>query len=91
MAHNLIIWCENVGAIFLTSNPVFHARMKHIEVYYDYIREKLVWKELVVRFISTVDQLADIFTKGLTSHHFSVLNKLRDHPQPISLRGVIGI
>lgn len=91
MAHTLIIWCDNVGAISLASNPVFHVRMKHIEVYYDHIQEKLVWKELAVHFISTVDPLADIFTKGLTSHHFSVLNKLRVHPQPISLRGVIGI
>ena len=34
------IWCDNLGAIALASNPVYHARTKHIEVDYHFIREK---------------------------------------------------
>jgi histone deacetylase 1/2 len=33
------IWCDNIGATYLSANPVFHARTKHIEVYYHFIRE----------------------------------------------------
>ena len=62
IAHTPIIWCDNIGAISLTSNLVFHARTKHIEIDYHYIQERVMRKELVVRFVSTIDQLANIFT-----------------------------
>ena len=49
-------------------------------------------KELVVRFVYTIDQLADIFTKGLSSARFSLIRgKLMVRPRPISLRGHISI
>jgi hypothetical protein len=30
------LWCDNIGAKYLTSNVVFHGHMKHIEVYYHF-------------------------------------------------------
>jgi hypothetical protein len=44
---------------------VFHARMKHIEVDFHFVRERVARKLLYVKFISSKDQIADIFTKPL--------------------------
>jgi hypothetical protein len=59
------LWCDNMGAKYLTSNPIFHKRMKHIEIDYHFIRDRVLQKLLEVRFISTDDQVADGLTKLL--------------------------
>lgn len=69
----LILWCDNLSALALASNPVFHARTKHIEVDYHFIREKVLNHDVLLKFISTGDQVADIFTKGLSSACFLFL------------------
>jgi hypothetical protein len=55
-----------MGAKYLSSNPVFHGRMKHIEVDYHFMRDQVIKKLLDVRFISTSDQIADGFTKPIS-------------------------
>lgn len=65
-----LIWCHNISSISLASNPVFHARMKHLEVDYDYVRQKVIRRELDVCFICIKDQVANVFTKGLSSSRF---------------------
>jgi hypothetical protein len=65
-----LIWCDNTSALALASNSVFHGRTKHIEVDYHFVREKVVRGDLLLQFISTHDQLADIFTKALPSTRF---------------------
>lgn len=68
-----LLWCDNISSIYLASNPMFHARIKHLEVHYHYVREKVVSNALYVCYINTVDQVANIFTKGLTMTHFQLL------------------
>jgi hypothetical protein len=82
------LWCDNLGALALASNPVYHVRTKHIEVDYHFIREKVVNKDVQTSHISTHEQIVDIFTKGLTTSRFLWLrDKLRGCSPPISLRG----
>jgi hypothetical protein len=44
---------------------VFHARTKHIEIYFHFVRERVANQKLAIRFISSKDQIADGFTKAL--------------------------
>ncbi|KAL6341321.1 hypothetical protein AAG906_032439 [Vitis piasezkii] len=68
-----ILWCDNIGAIALASNLVFHARTKHVEVDYHFIIEKVMNKDIQVRYISTQDQVANVFTKGQIAMRFNYL------------------
>jgi hypothetical protein len=58
------LWCDNMGAKYLASNPFFHGRMKHIEVDYHFVRDRVAKKLLDVRFISTESQLNQVVIEG---------------------------
>ncbi|KAK9063785.1 hypothetical protein SSX86_017657 [Deinandra increscens subsp. villosa] len=61
------LYCDNLSSIQLAENPMFHARSKHIEVHYHFIREKVLGGEIDLKYIDTDHQVADMFTKSLPS------------------------
>jgi hypothetical protein len=60
------LWCDNMGAKYLSANQKFYARMKHIEVDYHFVRERVLKKLLEIDFISSKHQVADGFTKSIS-------------------------
>ena len=64
------LYYDNQSAVRLAENPVFHARTKHVEVHYHFIREKVLEEEVELKQIKSEDQVADLFTKGLSGSKF---------------------
>lgn len=69
------LWCDNIGAICLSANPMYHPKIKHFDVNFNFVRERVQSKELLTKYIPTTDQLADVLTKPLRAPQFS---KIRD-------------
>ncbi|RVW40980.1 Retrovirus-related Pol polyprotein from transposon RE1 [Vitis vinifera] len=65
-----VIYCDNIGATNLCSNPVFHSRMKHVAIDFHFIREQVQNGTLRVSHVSSDDQLADALTKPLPKSRF---------------------
>ena len=56
---------DNQSAIAITKNPKFHDRTKHIDVRYHFLRQKVDSEEILLTYLPTDDQVADVLTKGL--------------------------
>lgn len=63
--------CDSQSAIQLAHNPVFHAKTKHIDVKYHFIREVIDDKLVKLVKIPTDDNPADLLTKGLPGERFA--------------------
>lgn len=71
LSTSTIVYCDNVSAVFMSSNPVQHQRTKHVEIDIHFVRDKVAMGHIRVLHIPSRYQLADIFTKGLPSILFS--------------------
>ncbi|KAM2279879.1 hypothetical protein ACFX1S_040660 [Malus domestica] len=69
------IFCDNTSAINISKNPVQHSRTKHIDIRHHFIRVLVEEKVLVLEYVATAHQLADLFTKPLDTHRFETLRK----------------
>jgi hypothetical protein len=59
------IWSDKIGSIVLMKDPSFHAQLKHINVQYHFVRERVAAKELTFKYLPTAEMPADMLTKGL--------------------------
>jgi hypothetical protein len=65
--------CDNESAIRMADNPVEHSRTKHIAIRYHFLRDHQQRRDIEISYVSTKEQLADIFTKPLDGKTFTKL------------------
>ena len=65
-----MIYCDNQSCIKLSENPFFHNRSKHIEIQYHFIWDYVQRGSIELQYISTNEQVVDIFTKALGKGKF---------------------
>jgi Reverse transcriptase (RNA-dependent DNA polymerase)/GAG-pre-integrase domain len=65
--------CDNNATITLSEDPAFHARVKHFDVRYHFLRERVQSNEITLSYVNTKDNIADIFTKPLDTTNFTRL------------------
>ena len=64
---------DNQACIDFSKNPGNHKRSKHIDCRYHFVRERVASGDIVLQWIPTTEQIADIFTKALDVGPFSRL------------------
>jgi len=57
------IWCNDNNALKIVENLVFHAKTKHIETHYHFVKEKVLKGEISLFHIPSKEQIAHILTK----------------------------
>lgn len=78
-----------MATTYLTVNPIFHAKTKHITMHYHFVRELIDKKQMKVKFEASMDQLVDILTKALLKTTFQYLRDKLIKSLPLSMRGSV--
>ena len=73
---------DNKSAIDVAYNPEHHTKMKHVDRRHFYVRELVENHRLRVPFVSTVNNIADFFTKSLPPKQFTAMrDRIMNVPQ----------
>ncbi len=86
-ARKLTMFCDNMAALTHVHSPGSINKTKHVDVQFQFVLDRLTRGDLAFEYIPSAENLADIFTKGLTRVPFE---KLRDkilNLKPLYTRG----
>ena len=67
----MIMYCDNQAAIQIAAHDTHHDRVKHIAIRHFFIRDEIKSGAIKMEWVSTQQQMADIFTKTLGSTLFT--------------------
>jgi len=62
---------DKQSAIFLAMNPTYHSKTKHIDVQYQFLRDMIEDKKLLLVKVDTLKNTSDALTKTMSSEKFS--------------------
>lgn len=65
--------CDKSSAINLSEDPMLHQRVKHIDIKYHFLQERVASKEIMIRYINMKENVTDLFTKALPTPQFTKL------------------
>jgi hypothetical protein len=65
-----LVYCDNVSAVYLSTNPIQHQRTKHAEIGLHFVWERMAIGDVRVLHVPTTSQFTDIFMKGLPTSVF---------------------
>jgi hypothetical protein len=71
IARATVVYCDNVSAVYMTTNLVHHRRTKHIEIDIHFVRKKVALGQVRVLHVPSSHQYVDIMTKGLPTQLFT--------------------
>ena len=73
------LYIDNQSALSVAKNPEHHGRMKHLDLAYYWLRDKVQMNTLIPAYLQTEDMPADLLTKALPK------------PQVEKLRAMMGL
>jgi hypothetical protein len=71
LTKSTLVYCDNVSAVYLSTNPIQHQRTKHVEIDLHFVWERVAISDVRVLHVPTTSHFVDIFTKGLPTSVFS--------------------
>jgi hypothetical protein len=65
-----LIYCDNVSTVYLSTNPIRHQRIKHVEINLHFVQERVAIDDVRVLHVLMTSQFTDIFMNGLPTSLF---------------------
>ena len=65
------ISCNSQSTIFLSKNPSYHSKTKHIDVQYHIVRDMVENNKVLLEKVDTLENIADSLTKSMSVVKFS--------------------
>ena len=69
------IHCDNQSCLKLSENPVFHDKLKHMEIKYHYMRDMVQRGVVKLQYVATEEHIADVLMKPLARVKFEYLRE----------------
>ena len=70
------IHCDNQSSIVLEKKTVVHQRSKHIDTKFHFIRDEINKRSILLEYIETEKNVADVFTKPMTGIELNIFRKI---------------